>query len=51
MKEVQNLCELSAKSAGDLIALFVDKKILKELTGQFRNRIFMYEPYLNLFNE
>lgn len=51
VKEVQNLCELSAKSAGDLIALFVDRKILKELTGQFRNRIFMYEPYLNLFNE
>lgn len=51
VKEVQNLCGLSAKSAGDLIVLFVDRRILKELTGQFRNRIFMYEPYLNLFNE
>jgi Fic family protein len=51
VKEVQSVCDLSAKSAGDLIDLFVSKKILKELTGQFRNRIFMYEPYLNLFSE
>lgn len=49
VKEVQGVCNLTAKSAGDLIDLFVGKKILKELTGQFRNRIFMYEHYLNLF--
>ncbi len=49
VKEVQGVCNLTAKSSGDLIDLFIDKKILKELTGQFRNRIFMYEPYLALF--
>ena len=50
VKDVQIVCSLTAKSAGDLISLFVEKKILNELTGQFRNRIFMYEPYLNLFD-
>jgi Fic family protein len=49
VKEVQGVCNLTAKSSGDLIDLFIDKKILKESTGQFRNRIFMYEPYLALF--
>lgn len=51
VKEVQGVCDLSAKSAGDLVNAFVEAKILKEFTGQFRNRIFMYEPYLNLFEE
>ena len=51
VKEVQGVCDLSAKAAGDLINLFVEKGILKELTGKFRNRIFMYEPYLRLFSE
>jgi Fic family protein len=51
VKEVQSVCDLSPKSAGDLIDLFVEKGILKELTGQFRNRIFMYGSYLNLFAE
>jgi hypothetical protein len=26
-----------------------EKKYLKELTGQSRNRIFIFEPYLNIF--
>jgi Fic family protein len=51
VKEVQELCDLSAKAAGDLINTFVEKKMLKEFTGQFRNRIFAYEPYLELFND
>ena len=51
VKEVQSVCELTPKSAGDLIDLFVEKGILKEFTGQFRNRIFMYEYYLGLFAE
>jgi Fic family protein len=51
VKEVQQICDLSPKAAGELIHLFIEKKMLKEFTGQFRNRIFMYEPYLNLFND
>lgn len=51
VKEVQELCSLSPKSAGELVSIFVKKQILKEFTGQFRNRIFIYEPYINLFSD
>ncbi len=51
IKEVQEVCKLSPKAAGDLINVFVEQRILKEFTGQFRNRIFMYESYLNQFND
>lgn len=50
IKQVQETCNLSAKAAGELVKLFQEKKILKEYTGQHRNRIFIYEPYINLFN-
>ncbi|HSH53164.1 MAG TPA: Fic family protein, partial [Bacteroidales bacterium] len=42
-------CNLSFKSANDLVKLMQQKKYLKELTGQTRNRIFIFEPYLNAF--
>lgn len=51
VKEVQAVCNLSPKAAGELVAMFEKRQILKEFTGQFRNRIFMYEPYLGLFND
>lgn len=51
VKEVQQICNLSPKAAGELINLFIEKNMLKEFTGQFRNRIFMYEPYLSLFDD
>jgi Fic family protein len=50
-KDVQQVCCLSKKAAGDLINGFVEKQMLHEYTGQSRNRIFAYEPYLNLFND
>lgn len=51
VKEVQQVCDLSKKAAGDLINIFVEKQMLHEYTGQARNRIFAYEPYLDLFND
>ncbi|MEN6444806.1 MAG: Fic family protein [Candidatus Cloacimonas sp.] len=42
-------CNLSYKAANDLVTKMQDKKYLKELTGQSRNRIFIFEPYLNIF--
>ncbi len=51
VKEVQQVCSLSPKAAGDLINAFAEKQMLQEYTGQSRNRIFAYEPYLNLFND
>lgn len=49
VKEVEQICGLSPKAAGDLVQAFVGCTILKEFTGQFRNRIFAYESYLDLF--
>lgn len=43
-------CELSFKAANDLVGLFATKGILKELTGQSRNRIYLFEPYLKIFD-
>jgi len=51
VKDVQEICNISAKSAGELVTLFESKQILKEYTGNFRNRIFMYRAYLDLFND
>jgi Fic family protein len=51
VKEVQQVCGLSPKAAGDLINAFVENQMLQEYTGQSRNRIFAYEPYLELFND
>ena len=50
-KDVQQVCDLSKKAAGDLINAFVEKQLLQEYTGQSRNRIFVYESYLELFND
>lgn len=51
IKTVQEICDLSPKAAGELVVMFVKKQVLKEFTGNFRNRIFIYEPYMNLFND
>ncbi len=42
-------CNLSYKAANDLVTKMQENKYLKELTGQSRNRIFIFEPYLNIF--
>jgi Fic family protein len=49
VRQAQQLLGLSYKSANDLITNFVDAGILKEITGQSRNRVFVFEDYLNLF--
>ena len=43
------ICNLSYKAANDLVAKMQENKYLEELTGQSRNRIFIFEPYLNIF--
>jgi Fic family protein len=42
-------CNLSFKAANDLVTKMQENKYLKEFTGQSRNRIFIFEPYLNIF--
>ncbi len=51
IKDVQIELGLSAKSAGELIKLFEDRKIIKQFAGNFRNRVYMYHSYLNLFED
>ncbi len=49
IKRAQELSNLSKKAAGELIESFEKGKILIEQTGQSRNRIFTFQPYLRLF--
>lgn len=49
VKEAQSLLQLSPRTAGDLIALYEQHGILSEATGKFRNRVFLYRDYLELF--
>jgi len=48
-KNVQNITQLSPKAVNELIKLFLKYDILKEITGYKRNRIFVFEDYIELF--
>ena len=50
IKNIQNITGLSAKAAGDLAAVFVEKGIFEEITKRQRNRIFVFQEYLKLFS-
>ncbi|MCB9262552.1 MAG: Fic family protein [Flavobacteriales bacterium] len=47
--QVQTLLGLSYKAANDMVNDFVQASILEEMTGQNRNRIFVFDQYLKLF--
>ncbi len=47
--QARSITGLSYKAANNLITDFVSAGILKEMTGQNRNRVFVFEQYLNLF--
>lgn len=47
--DVKEISGLSKKAANDLVADFEEAGILKELTGQSRNRVFAFARYLDLF--
>ena len=44
------VCELSYKSANDLVKQMCEDKIIVEKSGQSRNRMFVFDRYLSLFN-
>ncbi|NLE62582.1 MAG: Fic family protein [Bacteroidales bacterium] len=46
-----NTTRLSYKAANDLVTLFCKNGILKEVSNQNRNRIFVFESYLKIFGE
>lgn len=49
IEDVVTACDLSYKSANDLVKKVSDDKYLVEMTGQSRNRIFVFGQYLDLF--
>jgi Fic family protein len=49
INEAKNLCDLSFKSANDLIQIFHSRGWLNEVTGYQRNRVFIFKQYLDLF--
>ena len=48
---MRDLTAASFPSANDLVAKLVANGILREVTGQARNRRFMYQSYIDLFYE
>ena len=49
VNQVKEVTNSSYKSANDLVSDFVNVGILKEMTGQNRNRIFGFDQYLKMF--
>ena len=49
VKQVEKICGLSTKAANDMVSLFIEQDILKEISGKTRYRLFLFEPYVNLF--
>ncbi len=47
--EVQDVCQLSKKASYDLIKEFVEAGLLKQTNAKGRNKVFVFEEYLNLF--
>lgn len=51
VNEVQELIGTTYQAANDLVSKFEESKILIEITGQSRNRKFMYRSFINLFHD
>ncbi len=49
VEKAAGICKLSYKAANDLVMMMQQRKYLVEVTGQSRNRNFIFEDYLNCF--
>ena len=49
IKAVQTMTGLSPKAGNDLVQAFVEQKILVEITGYQRNRVFVFDEYIKMF--
>jgi Fic family protein len=49
VNQVKEITKTSYKSANDLVSDLVNAGILKEMTGQSRNRVFVFDEYLQMF--
>lgn len=51
VEDVEKICGLSYKAANDLVKQMCEDKILREITGQSRNRMFVFDIYLALLDK
>lgn len=51
VNQVRDLAGTTYAAANQLVGRFVSSSILREITGQTRNRRFMYQSYTDLFRE
>lgn len=49
VRDVEKITGLKNPNALELVSKFVKQGILKEITGQKRNRVFIYQSYVKLF--
>ena len=49
IKDVSTVLGITPKTAGELVNIFVDEKILVEQTNNSRDRLFSFSEYINLF--
>ncbi|GAB3877209.1 Fic family protein [Hymenobacter segetis] len=50
VEKVATICDLSYSAANKLVAQLQESGYLREATGQSRNRLFIFEPYMKAFN-
>ena len=51
LKEIANRSKLSVPTISKAVQTLVNAGLVHELTGQRRNRVFVYTAYLNILNE
>ncbi|WP_422328687.1 Fic family protein [Thiothrix eikelboomii] len=51
VEQSAGVCQVNYRPANELVALFQQHKILREMTGQSRNRLFVFDPYLRVFDQ
>lgn len=51
VEDAARICNLSYKAANDLVKQMCSDNILVEMTGQSRNRMFVFDAYLSLFDK
>lgn len=51
VEEVAQKCGITYKTANTLVEKFVQLKLLREITGRTRNRLFVFQQYLDIFTD
>ena len=49
--QVASICGINFRPANELVALLCQHNILREITGQSRNRLFAFIPYLRILDD